>query len=73
MWRRLVSVRAERFGGSEPFSTITVFTSARSLQDLISMTLMKGSGLLDELDSLIGLLGGGGKRREISCFYIEAA
>lgn len=30
--------------------------SALLLHDLISMTLMKGSGLLDELDGLIGLL-----------------
>lgn len=33
-------------------------SSAQSLHDLISMTLMKGSGLLDELDGLIGLLRG---------------
>lgn len=31
-------------------------SSAQLVHDLISMTLMKGSGLLDEVDGLIGLL-----------------
>lgn len=48
MWCCPASVCIERFGG----------LVARSLHDLISMTLMKGSGLLDRVDGLIGLLGG---------------
>lgn len=48
MWCCLASVCIEWFGG----------LVAWSLHDLISMTLMKGSGLLDKVDGLIGLLGG---------------
>lgn len=36
---------------------------APSLHDLISMTLMKGRGLLEELDGLIGLLWEGKKAK----------
>lgn len=42
-------------------------SSALSLHDLISMTLMKGRGLLDELDGLIGLLWDGKKAESAAC------
>lgn len=42
-------------------------SSALSLHDLISMTLMKGRGLLDELDGLIGLLWERKKAESAAC------
>lgn len=57
-WSRcLVSVCIEN--GSVVLSSslqLLCLSSAQSLHDLISMTLMNGRGLLEELDGLIGLL-----------------
>lgn len=50
------SLHRKRFRGSASVTPELCHSSAQSLHDLISMTLMKGSGLLEELDSLIGLL-----------------
>lgn len=50
------SLHLKRFGGSKPFTPELCLPFAQSLHDLISMTLMNGSGLFDEVDSLIGLL-----------------
>lgn len=64
----------KRFGGSDSFLTISVsFFSAQSLHDLISMTLMKGRGLLEELDGLIGLLKRTRERERIYYCFIATA
>ena len=44
------------FRGSVAVTSETCPSPEQSLHDLISMTLMKGSGLLDELDGLSCLL-----------------
>ncbi len=46
-------------------------SSAQSLHDLISMTLMKGRGLLDEVDGLIGLLTGQERRNLFIYFMVN--
>ena len=46
---------------------IPCLSSARLLHDLISMTLMKGRGLLEELEGLIGLLRGEEKEKLVDC------